>query len=146
MNCYCSPPATKVLNLLVAGLDENNRAKKIDNAPGSFMAVHIEFLGHDAANGGDQFSVAHYYEQNGDLMRDPDVVFIRQVNEQASSEADRFIFMPISFQQDNLGIYNEFFTYDEGGKIQGVRTRMQRDCVSFCSVWLRNIKHQQRLF
>lgn len=40
----------------------------------SFMAVTIELVGQNEL--GKLFSVAHYAEQNGDLMRDPEVVFI----------------------------------------------------------------------
>ena len=43
-------------------------------------------------------SVAHYYTQNGDLMRDPEMVF--EVGPDGA-------FHPVSYQQDNLGIYQE---------------------------------------
>ena len=66
--------ATKVFMLLVDGLKEPGDAKKIDNTNGAFMTVHVELI-HQNEHGR-HYSIAHYYEQNGDLMRDPDVVFL----------------------------------------------------------------------
>jgi hypothetical protein len=42
-------------------------------SPG-FMRLVIEHIGH-GPSGGELVSVAHYGEQNGDLMRDPEIVF-----------------------------------------------------------------------
>jgi len=39
------------------------------------MAVHVEHIG--SCELGPMFSVAHYYERNRDLIKDPDMVFIR---------------------------------------------------------------------
>lgn len=74
--------------------------------------------------GDNTFSMAHYYEQNGDLMADPDVVF--RVN------AENKTLTAISFQQDNLGIYQ---TFENGGA-------EQEDCNSFVGKWLTNISAQ----
>ena len=82
------------------------------------------------------WSFAHYYEQNGDAMRDPDVVMM---------DAPGGLF-PISFRQDGLGLNQEAVTYDENdGRIIGVRVKMQADIASFCNTWSRNLAHQQGL-
>ena len=85
--------AARVMDQLVQGLKEPGDHKTIDNTQGVFMSVHVENIG--SCDLGPMFSVAHYYEQNGDLMKDPDMVFVRSKDD----------YYPIEFQQDNLAIY-----------------------------------------
>jgi len=100
----------------------------------SFMAVTIELVGQNEL--GKLFSVAHYAEQNGDLMRDPEVVFILGNDEE---------FYPITIQQDFIGKYQDVLEYDETGKIKGWYPRLQADLAAFANFWLKNIKDQQSL-
>lgn len=100
----------------------------------SFMAVTIELVGQNEL--GKLFSVAHYAEQNGDLMRDPEVVFILGNDEE---------FYPITIQQDFIGKYQDVLEYDETGKIKGWYPRLQADLAAFANFWLKNIKYQQSL-
>jgi len=143
---YCSKEATDVLKILVDGLTEDlsgdvsKATRKFNNGGESIMPVTVEFLTKGTPNG-DLFSVCHYYEQNGDLMRDPEVTFYRQV----VCGPEGFLFYPASFRQDNLGIDEEFFQYDDKGKIITCWTRKQRDCATFCTMWMNNIKMQQKL-
>ena len=67
------------------------------------MAVSIEIIGRSGL--GPLISVAHYYEQNSDLMRDPDVVFL--------IGADQHVY-PVSFRQDNLGIHPKAAYVEDG--------------------------------
>lgn len=143
MEFYCTKTANKTLLTLTNDLNEENRSKKIDNGRNGIMAVSVEYLTQSV--NGDLFSISHNYEQNGDLMRDPEIVFLRKTNYLAKSENESFVFIPISFQQDNLGIYREHFTYDESGKITGRYTHRLKDCIQFCTLWMRNIKQQQGL-
>ena len=46
---------------------------KIDNSDGTYMPVHIELIGR--IDKYDFFSLAHYGQQNGDAMRDPEMLF-----------------------------------------------------------------------
>ena len=128
-----SQSATGILNILTNGLNEKVSHRKINNAEPAFMPVTVEYL-YSTVNG-DFFSVCLYYELNGDLMRDPEIVFIRIKN----------LYFPASFQQDNMGLYTEFFSYDDSGKITGIRVKSQADCAQFCNIWMNNIKEQQRL-
>ena len=121
-----------IFRKLTEGLVKVGDHRKIDNAPGAFMAVSVEIIGRSGL--GPLVSVAHYYEQNGDLMRDPDVVFL--------IGADRHVY-PISFRQDNLGIYLEAAYVEDG--VWKVRVKMQADLCSFCNMWMRNIDDQQQL-
>lgn len=75
--------------------------------------------------GEDEYSIAHYYTQNGDRMRDPEITFILD-------EAGRSINI-LSYTQDNMGIY---YTTDE-------RTEEQiEDLRQFFDQWLTNIRNQ----
>jgi ParB family transcriptional regulator, chromosome partitioning protein len=130
-----SKDAQLVLELLIAGLggtaDDDRTHRKIDNAPGAFMAVTVERLDVD------RYSVAHYFEQNGDAMRDPKVVFWR--------DADG-LFYPVEFTQDGAPpIHQKLVEFDDAGKPSAVMTRQQRSCATFCATWMANIKKQQKL-
>jgi hypothetical protein len=69
-----SAQATAVMNTLTAGMSVSDH-KKLNHAEGTFMALHVECIG--KCNLSPIFSLAHYYEQNGDLMRDPEMLFIQ---------------------------------------------------------------------
>jgi len=127
-----SNPAKKVMDQLTQGLEAPGAHRKIDNSPG-FMAVHIENVG--SCELGPMFSVAHYYEQNGDLMKDPDMVFIR------SQDGDYY---PIEFQQDNLALYQCAVEFDQG-EIRRVNNKLQNDLANFANSWMKNIREQQGL-
>lgn len=69
--------------------------------------------------GPDRLSVAHYYTQRGDLMRDPEIVF-------RIEEGDSWT--PIEYRQDDLGIYQR----DESGL----------DLSGFIKQWDENLENQ----
>ena len=124
-------PVTKashrVLEQLVAGLDVGD-SKKFDNG-GRFMAAHVEALQRTGA--GVFYSVAHYFEANGDLVCDPDVVFLRRADGS---------FCPISFQ-NSIALRQPVRWLDDG-TIE-VDAREQADIASFANLLLRNISEQQ---
>lgn len=126
--------ATEILNILIDELTLEHPSKKIDNRPGVFMAVCVEFL--NSTSNGDLFSVTHYFEQNGDLMSDPDIVFLRGQNNR---------FSPVSFQQDSMGIYQESVTFACGGGIESFDFELQKSLASFTATWMENIADQQQL-
>ena len=82
------------------------------------------------------FILAHYYEQCGDLMADPEMCFI---NLKAVGS-----FLPSYFKQDNIGMEQESILMEDG-VIKGYRAKLQSDQTSFANMWLRNIKNQQNL-
>jgi len=65
-------------------------------------------------------------------MRDPERVF------EIDSEG---AFHPVSFQQDNLGIFNEAVFQDDAGRVM-VRPRLVKDLSSFARQWDNNLKEQ----
>jgi hypothetical protein len=95
-----------------------------------FMRLLIEPVS-TGTRGGELVSVAHYGEQMGDLMRDPEIVF----------EVAEGRWHPISIQQDYVGSYREAVFIGEDGKVF-VRPAEVRDIASFARMWDHNIKHQ----
>jgi hypothetical protein len=96
-----------------------------------FMPLVIEAIG-PGPRGLPAVSVAHYYTQNGDAMRDPEMVF------EVGADGE---YLPVSFQQDNLSMYQEAVSQDKAGKVL-VRPQLVADLDSFARVWDRNIKDQ----
>ena len=125
--------ATEIMNQLTEGLNGENLSRKIDNTPG-FMAACVELI--QQTNSGPLFSVAHYFKQNGDLMRDPDMVFIR-------CQDNRYY--PVSFQQDSMGIYQEVVSFDGFSTPQLQNFEGQRQLAEFANGWMLNIQQQQKL-
>jgi hypothetical protein len=95
-----------------------------------FMRLVIEHVG-TGPRGGELVSVAHYGEQNGDLMRDPEIVF-----EVAAGQ-----WHPVSIQQDYLGSYREAVFVGDDDRVY-VRPAEARDIQAFARIWDRNIRVQ----
>ena len=102
---------------------------KIKN--GGFMDICIEYIG-EGPRGFPMVSVAHYYEQNSDLMRDPDMVF--EVSQDMG-------WGPISYRQDGLGVYQEAVFKDEDGKVM-INPRLVLELKQFARQWDKNLKDQ----
>ena len=75
----------------------------------------------------EQISVAHYFEQNGDLVADPDV------------ELHYPSWVPTAITQAFFGYRSKFIERD-GQTL--VDTRFDREVSSFLTLWARNIKMQ----
>ncbi len=76
---------------------------------------------------GEMISVAHYFEQNGDLVPDPEV------------ELHYPTWFPTAITQA-IGYRREKFIERDGRTL--VDTRFDREVSSFLSMWARNIKAQ----
>jgi hypothetical protein len=132
---HLSIEGKKVMDILTDGIDDYDQARKIQNNPSkSIMAVHVEMI--SKISKGPIYSIAHYYEQNGDLMKDPDMTFLKGADGE---------YYPLSYQQDGLGIYQDAVDWDDNGNIKGFRVKMQADMTSFANDWMENIKNQQKL-
>jgi hypothetical protein len=123
--------AQAIFQAAVDQIPEGDTSATIDTKRG-YMALHVERIGD--CRYGPLFSFAHYYEQNGDMMRDPDVVMIRHVGGG---------FFPISYRQDGLGMDREYVRF-EGDKVF-IHRKQQADLAVFCGTWAQNLKEQQGL-
>lgn len=124
--------STALLNKMVSLMKDGYI--KIDNTNGSFMPVSVEQI--FESDKYKIFSVAHYFEQNGDLMADPEMCFI-----QIKTSGDYF---PSYYKQDSIGMEQESIIM-AGGVIKGVRIIQQLEHSVFANMWLKNIKDQQNL-
>ena len=124
-----------VMDILTAGLNSVGDHRKIDNngEDSAIMAVSVECIG-EVEGLGLLYSIAHYYEQNGDLMRDPDMVFIRLPNSR---------YYPTEYRQDGLGVHQVSIEFEDGSMM--IRPKMQKDHAVFAGSWMQNIKGQQGL-
>ncbi len=102
---------------------------------GGFMAAIFEKLNSytDGKLKGDVWSVAHYFEQNGDLCSDPEMTFL---------VGDAMI-LPMSFTMNGTVLErNEQSVTIEGDRVK-YKPRMQKDHTAFANQWMVNIKNQQ---
>ncbi len=132
-------------------------AKKLEQLLGGATAVRITVPGYmplsveDIGKSGEWnrlVSVCHYGEQNGDLMRDPDIVFmfhdlpanadVRGMEHLPAAE-------PVSFRNDYMATCQEVYMYDEAGKRTHVVMRLKRELKDFCRTWFANL-HEQGFF
>ena len=126
----------KRLKPFLLAVDQQESRHYRFTAGADYMPLSIEYLGYCDAHGHPVYSMMHYYIQNGDLMRDPDMTF--SVNDAAGS------ICPLSFQQDGIGpwgtVYREVFK----GAGQGMTysPRMLHDLDSFLNNWSKNILAQ----
>ena len=100
---------------------------KINNNP-AFMSVVIEKIGR-LPGYGEVISIAHYGEQSGDLMADPEMEFTIIGGD----------YYPISFRNDYLCKHNSIFEDD------GINLPLQHDLTTFANQWMRNIAEQQNI-
>jgi len=113
------------MEALIALLDDDYL--KLDNTKGILMPVILEKVT-DAPGFTAVYSLAHYGEQNGDLMADPEMTF---------GECDHEFF-PLSFKNDYVGIYQEVIT-------EQVDLKRQLELAEFTAIWLMEIVEQQKL-
>jgi hypothetical protein len=120
--------AKKLLQLL-----GNESAVRL-TVPG-FMPLSVEDIG-PSGEGNRLVSLCHYGEQNGDLMRDPDIVFMfHDLPDGAAAE-------PVSFRNDYMAICQEVYNYDDDGKRTHVRPSLKAELKAFSRTWFSNLKQQ----
>ena len=123
--------ATKIFTKIMDLLGDKDYLK-IDNAKDVFMALSVEKLYKIGEY--QVVSFAHYFKQNGDLVQDPEMLFMI---------ADQLVY-PISIQHAFLG-QEMTITTDEEGKFKGYYPKAQKDITTFAGQWMVNIKSQQNL-
>ena len=109
------------------------RAVRI-TVPGT-MPLSVEEIG-SSGDGYRLVSLCQYGEQNGDLMRDPDLVFMfTDLPDGAAAE-------PVSFRNDYLGIVQDVYRYDEAGRRTHVVPSLKQDLTEFAQAWLATLREQ----
>ncbi|MDH5194426.1 MAG: hypothetical protein OEW32_12130 [Nitrospira sp.] len=120
-------------------------AMHLDQLLGGVHAVRITVPGYmplsveEIGSSGDRHrlvSLCHYGEQNGDLMRDPDIVFLFH------NVPDGVVAEPVAFQNDYLGIVQEVYRYDEAGRRTHVVPSLKQELKEFAESWFANLKEQ----
>jgi hypothetical protein len=106
-----------------------NLYASIDNPP--FMRLVIEDIG-DGPRGYQAISVAHYFEQNGDLCQDPEMAF------ELVPEGTGTAYEPFMFQQAQPPIYQEVFENGPGSE----NRQLKRKLTIFARTWDRNLNEQ----
>ena len=100
-----------------------------------YMPLSVEEIG-SSGDGYRLVSLCHYGEQNGDLMRDPDIVFLFH------NLPDGMAAEPVSFRNDYLGLSQEVYRYDETGRRTHVVPSLKQDLTEFAESWFANLKDQ----
>ena len=118
--------ASEILQKLLA-----LQKSKIDNSDGTYMPVHIEII--DRTDKYNHISLAHYGRQNGDAMRDPEMIIALHKESQQ--------FVPYYYRNDYMGMEQYSVRWTEEGVL--LNRRLQAEHTTFANQWLRNIAAQQ---
>lgn len=109
-----------------------------------FMPLTIERIADNVTTpwgAGALYSLCYYYEQNGDLMRDPEMCFLVVDNRRQAKEYDAIAIYPQQYLQDNTGTEEESIRI-ESGKLTTYLKTWQSGYCSFTNLWLLNIRQQ----
>jgi hypothetical protein len=100
-----------------------------------YLPLSVEEIG-SSGDGHRLVSLCHYGEQNGDLMRDPDIVFLfHKLSDGTAAE-------PVSFRNDYLGLSQEVYRYDEAGRRTHVLPALKQDLQGFARAWFATLRDQ----
>lgn len=108
----------------------------IENAP--YMPLSIERIG-TGPRGFPAVSVCHYGEQNGDLMRDPEMCF-EVIPAGPNAVADTWA--PYYFRNDYAGIEQEVYSTNDAGQLC-VRPKLLSELIAFARTWDSNLRQQE---
>jgi hypothetical protein len=107
---------------------------RLENPP--FMRLVVEVIGGPYENGGYEVSVAHYGEQNGDAMRDPEITFLVVPAEQGTT------WTPLTFENSYMGCYQVVAEATREGQLNVRNAALLRDLRDFANQWDLNLMEQ----
>ena len=110
------------------------RYLRLENPP--FMRLVIEVIGGPYPNGAYELSIAHYSEQNGDAMRDPEITFL------VLPSAEGTTWTPLTYENSYLGAYQVVAEVSREGLIKVKQSQWIKELRSFAKQWDINIKQQ----
>lgn len=105
---------------------------KIENEP--WMNLVIEDTQERGPNGLPVISVAHYGEQNGDLMRDPEMLFEMEKSGETTN------LLPFYWRNDYAGI-EQYSAFKQEGRTL-LDGRLRREHIAFAGIWDANLRAQ----
>ena len=112
-----------------------NDARAVRITVTGYMPLSVEEIG-ISRDGHRLVSLCQYGEQNGDLMRDCDLVFmVTDLCDGAAAE-------PVSYRNDYLGIFQEVYRYDEVGRRTHGLPLLKQDLKEFARAWFATIRDQ----
>lgn len=136
-------PINKFSTKIFCELLDKMRGKdylKIVNEP--FMPLSMERIGGIYWQDGKLLALAHYYDQHGDLMADPEMCFIVvDQREKDKTDMEKVMIVPYLYKQDNMGIYEESLLF-KNDVVAHCDANMQLQHVLFANQWLQNIVEQ----
>ena len=126
-----SVAGTKIFEKIVAKLGEDSH-KRFEPNCAACMRLSVEKIGNVTTLGKDWqlISFAHYYEQNGDLMADPEVCYMYNAEEHEV--------FPYYVKMDGIGLESTLYDFVDNS----FRPKAQRDMATFSTTWFNNIKDQ----
>lgn len=122
---------TVALILMEAGELQPGFHLHIDNPP--WMPLDIEEIGISGPDGLPTISVAHYGTQNGDLMRDPEMLF------ELRREGSGIVLDPYYWRNDYLGI-EQYSSYRDDEQKLFTLAGLKRRHEQFARIWDRNLR------
>jgi len=116
---------------------------KIVNDP--YMPLTVENIGGNIVTPwglASLYSICHYYEQNGDLMQDPEMCFLA-IDNRGTFKTDYKLIkvIPYLYRQASLGIYEESAIF-ENAILTKFRRDKQKAHTAFANTWMMNIREQ----
>lgn len=120
----------KTLGTMLAAAERAEAGYLSITENGPYMPLSAEVIGE--TENGKLLAVSHTYVQNGDLMRDPEVVFL------CGKDGN---FYPVEFRNDGLPTHNNAAVW-ENNKLASYRPRMQADITAFANIFIRNLREQ----
>lgn len=123
--------AKAVFDKLTAGMKNVGIHRKIEN--GAYMPLSIEVIDTYGRDEGLEISICHYGEQNGDLMRDPEMIFIYVGGQ----------YYPYYYRNDYIAKEEYSAEFNPNGEgIQRYWKSLQRQHAVFAGQWAQNLKDQ----
>lgn len=136
--------SARIMEKVCEGLQRVGDRKTINNNS-SFVPLDVEVVGTVKAGIDGQgllISMTHWGEQNGDKMRDPDMLFIKCMLKSLRTGKVQVKYFPVTYRNDFVGADRVGCTF-RNGEIHQIYLTAQKDMAYFANIWLRNIKEQQ---
>jgi hypothetical protein len=136
--------STRIMEKVCEGLENLGDHKKIQNST-AFMPLDVEVVGSVKAGmdgKGVLISLTHFKEESGDLLHDPDMMFIKATMPNLRTGKPQVEYYPITFQNDCVGTFSQGCLI-ENQEIHQIFITAQKSMTEFANIWLHNIKEQQ---